>query len=373
VTRVSGSISAASNPVGVGEAGFRLMEESFARAMAANPDSLMQSSYRFGDRLAIACVVGSMLGRHFRRPFDHLQVEGGIESAELSIDLWDEAESGVPCPVDLGDDSDARLWTNVDDGVMRSSPDGRFVEFCRSGSVTWIDRGLQRMVGWRADGGRLLVGERAKPMTMPLFLWLCDHGVQVIHAGVVSVGGRGVLIGGPGGVGKSTTALSCLSAGFGYLGDDQIGLQESPGGSFVAHSLYNTARLEPGHFRRFPSLDRAAVRPEDCDDKCLVFLSDLFPDRLQRSVPISAVALPRVTEGSHSRISPARKAEALLRLSLSSLFMPLSPGARGLSRLARLVELLPCYWIDLGRELAEIPSCVEELLWRSTHHDATAH
>ena len=51
-----------------------------------------------------------------------------------------------------------------------------------------------------------------------------------------------LVVGGPG-AGKSTTALACAASGFGFLGDDHIGIEEADDGGFFGHSLYSTARL----------------------------------------------------------------------------------------------------------------------------------
>ena len=45
-------------------------------------------------------------------------------------------------------------------------------------------------------------------------------GVLDVHAGIVSRGGRGVLIVGGRGRGKSTTSIDGLYGGLDYLGDD---------------------------------------------------------------------------------------------------------------------------------------------------------
>ena len=42
----------------------------------------------------------------------------------------------------------------------------------------------------------------------PLLLWLSDHGVQAVHAGLVARDNRGVLFGGPSGAGKSSRAVT---------------------------------------------------------------------------------------------------------------------------------------------------------------------
>jgi hypothetical protein len=114
----------------------------------------------------------------------------------------------------------------------------------------------------------------------------------------------------------------------------------------------------------FPLLPPHAIRsshPEE--NKCLVLLSPLFPGQLRDSVPIRALALPRIVDAPTTRYRSASKVDALLRLAPSSLFaLAPRPGAHDFRMLTRLVEHVPSYWLELGRDLAEIPHCVEKLL-----------
>src|SRR6185369_13029821 len=50
---------------------------------------------------------------------------------------------------------------------------------------------------------------RAHPGAFALSAWLAGQGLQVMHAAAVAFGGRGVLLVGPGGAGKTTSALAC--------------------------------------------------------------------------------------------------------------------------------------------------------------------
>jgi hypothetical protein len=77
---------------------------------------------------------------------------------------------------------------------------------------------------------------------------------------------------------------------------------------------------------------------------------------------VRLLLLPRVVEMTRSRVVPATRSQALLRLSPSSLLLPVSWGARGLDRLTRLVESVPCYWLELGRDLQAIPKRIDEVL-----------
>lgn len=156
-----------------------------------------------------------------------------------------------------------------------------------------VDRKAQHVVGWTVSSKALSLYERGKPLLLLLSLWYHDRDMRVIHSGLVSRNGRGVLFPGMGGSGKSTSTLACLVGGFDYLGDDYTGLQVLADGSFIGHSLYNSTWLEPDHMAHFPLLPPHAIRssrPEE--NKCLVLLAPLFPKQLPRSVPIRSWRFP---------------------------------------------------------------------------------
>jgi hypothetical protein len=82
--------------------------------------------------------------------------------------------------------------------------------------------------GRRVPGARLIgaarsfaidrvTGEVVWPWTQP-----GSRPVVTLHAAGVACAGRAALIVGDSGSGKSTAALACASAGFGFLGDDQV-------------------------------------------------------------------------------------------------------------------------------------------------------
>ncbi|HJR63525.1 MAG TPA: hypothetical protein VJ803_07455 [Gemmatimonadaceae bacterium] len=252
--------------------------------------------------------------------------------------------------------------------IGRSS-DGRWLSRRKAQSWIALDRHEERIVGWIGDSQHLTQYELGRPLHSQLLLWHMDRGVQALHGGLVAQDGHGVLLGGPGGSGKSTVALTCMLAGFSYLADDYVGLEPVDGGeSYVGHSLYSSTHLEPEHLRLFPSLVGAAIpgKPPR-EDKSLIFLSQIAAARLDSSTAITALALPRVVHDETTKWRLAAKTDAVLRLAPSSMMMvPHAAIAEGLHQLSRLVERVPAYWLELGRDLSEIPPRVEELLAHAT-------
>jgi hypothetical protein len=341
-------------------------EATFERALQERPVPLHQAYFEFAGRPVRLRAVGPTLGQHLSRPFAHLRI-GPRPTAELALraDLWDECATELPRPpVDPREPLGA-AWRSAY-GNVTAPPSGRFARFQRLQQVSWLNRPLGRLVGWRSCG-RVSFIEQTRPFPALLALWYGGQGVQFVHAGLVGLAGQGVLLTGPSGSGKSTTALACLQAGFDYLSDDTCGLEERPDGSFVGHSLYCTARLDPREFADLPVYAPGARPSDDPDEhKWLVHLDDHFPDRLARQVKIRALALPRVVDQPRSRLRPASRGEALRHTAPSSLLLNFGPQRPGLERLIRLIERVPAFHLELGRDLTDATERVREILDRTT-------
>jgi hypothetical protein len=343
--------------------GYRRAKVGFERAARAHAGDLFESEHSFAGRQVRLRIVGRELAQTISRPFEHLRLRGTLPSApRLSIDLWDVSATGQAGPRQVEVASDRRTW-RLQGGILSASADGRYLGFEQDQAASWLDRAAGRIVGWRACGEQLSTFERGKPLPLLLPLWYRDQGIQVIHAGLVSRRGQGVLLAGPSGSGKSTTALACLQGGFGYLADDHCGLQNLGQGTFVGHSLYASARLAPEHVSRFRLLERNAVCESRPDEKALLLFEGALTEQLERQVPITLLILPRYLERVHEpRTRPARSSEALLRIALSSVFVPLESRAQAVASLADLVEAVPSFWLEFGRDLFGIPAHIEHLL-----------
>ncbi len=339
------------------EHAFSQVEEHFHEARRAHADRLHERSYVFGGHRVRVEIVGDRLAALMHRPFAHLQEDPDpSRTADLTISLWDQADVTRPVALDAG---------GAESPSFRESADGRFAFSRLSHSLSCLDRHEERIVGFTDDARRVSLYERGRPLHVPLSIWYADRGIPLIHAGLVSQRGLGLLLAGSAGAGKTTTALGCLCAGFDYLGDDLVGLQVASEVS-LGHSLYGSSFVDPRSLRWFPPIRGHATQSGQADEeKQLAFPTEIFPTRMQRVCEIRAVVLLRRPRGSrqHPEVSPASKAEALLALAPSSLLVgALSPGVSGFEALARLVESVPGYWLEPGSDVERIPEEVGRLI-----------
>jgi hypothetical protein len=348
----------------------RDLRAGFAAALRAQPFSVHDESYSFAGRAVRLRVVGEELGARTHRAFRHLRrTDPGTEPV-LRIDLWDETETGIDALPEAAATELERQWLACE-GTLTASPDGRYVSFRFQDSVSVLDRHAQHLVGCRRNGSFLTGGEYSKPLLLMLSIWYHDQRVQLLHTGLIAHQGQGILVPGESGTGKSTTSLAGLIHGLEFLGDDFIGLERNGSGGFTGHSLFSTACIVKDNLVRFPELRPHVVEDElAIEQKPILFLAELFPERVRASVPVRAIVLLRVGH-ERTQLRPARRAEALHSLAASTLHTVVPrPGREALQLLGELAERLPAYWLLLGPDLRDIPAAIARIVDQVHTHGA---
>ncbi len=340
----------------------KAMQAAFEKAMAACPDAVSEHHYAVADTCIRLRIVGRGLAQGVTPPFDHLKDGVPAGKPGLTIDLWNQEETGVK-----GIPGATRERREIL-SELTASPEGRYVTEERNDGIILLDRRTSHVVGYRGSSDTLYVDERARPFQRLLSIWFNDRDIQLLHSGLVSWRGRGVLFVGNAGAGKSTSSIACLRGGFGFLGDDHAWFEDTGDGSFTGHGLFASCLVTPDHLTRFPDLaPHADAANHAHEDKSLVYLSRLFPERMERSTTISVVALPRVVDSDETSFRPASKGEALLAVAPTSVMFLPGATVRSLDKLGKLVECVPCYWLELGRDVDQIPDTVRRMVAAAEH------
>ncbi len=308
---------------------------------------------RIADRDIRIRVVGDAWADTVAAAMGHLERPASdAPRPELNIDVWDVRATGVAVSKRAAADPAAPPI------LMKGSRDGRFVGEERHHGMTWLDRRNNRIVGFSECATRLNLDERARPFHKMLSAWLEDRGVQFVHSGLIRHAGRGILFVGNGGAGKSTSSIACLRAGMRYLGDDFIGLGKEDG-RFVGHGFYASCLLNVHHIERFPDLRPLGHAPNHSyEQKCVLYLTDAFPDCLCQRSTIDALVLPKVVDSDTTTFRRATPVETLKAIAPTSVMMLPRPNRAAFERLVELVQTTPGYWLELGRRIEAIPEAV---------------
>jgi len=281
-------------------------------------------------------------------------LHSGDGRPDVEVDLWDERSTGVGIPEPVW-----RLRDVVARGDVRSLSGGRVRVQVDSWNkvLTMWDAQLRRGIVWAGDAQRLPYWLPAAPLRAILHWSLATRVRHMLHAGAVGNERAGALLAGPPGSGKSTTALACLEAGLGYVGDDYVLVETEPAARAV--SVYGTAKLHAPSLELLPSVPALQLSPDA--QKFVVDVAGARPDLVRRSAAISAILLPRVTRGPLA-LHPAAASEALRALAPSTILQHADESATGMAVMAALVRQVPAYHLELGSDIAAVAPAIRDLL-----------
>ena len=181
---------------------------------------------------------------------------------------------------------------------------------------------------------------------------LAGQGVYAIHAASLARHGKGIVICGPSGAGKTTLAMALLARGFGLL-SDEFALSASDGHTILPY--HRGVHVRAGTVELVDALALIRERPHQPVSGGFRWtlaareLEELFPSCLSGPVPLGYVVLlePSAAGGRSSleEVSKGTAAVELLRATTAA-----STDFDGvLARMAALVAGVPCLRLRAGR------------------------
>jgi len=336
---------------------FEATYERFVRATDAVGE--VNRYYRVAGTTVRLRFAGDRLVPHLAPALEHLQILP-VASPGLTLCAWDSHSTRIkmlppPCEresfTDRGD-----IW-GFDSRRIRTA--FHFYDY----SVNLLDHERHTGIYWVSKADSLPYWVSASPLRTLLHWWMERNDCQLLHAAAVGTDEGAVLITGKGGVGKSTTALTCVQAGFHYLADDYVIVRHHP--RPTVYSLYSTAKLDPAQLGRFPALQPLVRNPHNLrDEKALFFLYPHFGKQIPPEMPLRAILIPRITDGEETRLHP--EASVVVQQAASFTTMAQLPyvGRHTHEFFGRLCSVVPGYTLELGRDLKRIPpairGCVED-------------
>jgi hypothetical protein len=318
----------------------------------------LECRYGIGGDAVLLRFAGPGLMPFITPALSHLELRSKVTQPELTVCIWACGPEGARllAPHWLPQDHIIRGEVReLSDRVVRVA----FNPASRNLSLFHSCKSLALHVVFQTKD--LPAYELAAPLLAILNWWAQRPGRQIVHAAAVGSPGGGLLLAGRGGSGKSTTALVCMSSGMLYAGDDYCLLED--GSPPKVYSLYNSCKLEMGLLDRLPQLRGAFSQPRMSENgKSLFFLHELYPHRLIQTFPLGAILLPHIGVAGPTRLTRVSAAEGLRALAPSTLFQLPGEDAVALKTLAGIVRKVPCYRLDLGSALADIPAVIRGLL-----------
>jgi len=356
------------------------LRERFQEAAAAAGGSLDHDLEIAGLRTRLS-FAGEAMRAALLPPFAHLAA-AGERDPQLTIQIFDSASTGVAAPDPVWEPLEAAPGTNP---VARLRSERACVLAASgSGAVTAAEPEAGAAVFHLPDAGRIAASERAAPLRDALQLLMAPHRRWMTHAGAVGRDGRGVLLVGRGGAGKSTLALSCALAGSEIVADDYVLLETGPP---RAHAMQSTAKLTEDSAARLglgpEAVDAAGFAPTlEGPAKALVDIGALAPGRMRRQLRIAAIVAPQVaserspfvghglTKSERTRaggpngavLEPVSAAAGLRALAPSTIIQSGFHGGAALAALGELAREVPSYALRLSPDPATNAAAVDRLV-----------
>jgi hypothetical protein len=318
-----------------------LFEEAIHRVGAVEGDYLIAGRTM---RLAFA---GEALVSRLTPALSHHAVSG-VAEPDVVLRAWDSRSTGVKMP--------GPPWTKAAlgrGGEVRGYNTDRFRIAFEAPTLSVFDRDSLTAIAWVADPQLLPDAETGSAFRYLMNWYLETVEQHLVHAALVGVEGRGLLLTGEAGAGKSSTALACVRAGWSYVGDDYcvLDLTERP----IGHGVWRWAKADQGALQRLGGLAYEEVGSIPERGKSMVELSQRHAELVVDSLPIHAVLLPRVRGTAATTLRPATPVDVLQGLSSTMLQLP-GTGAPTWRALARLAHTAPGFHLDLGYDVDRIPS-----------------
>lgn len=207
--------------------------------------------------------------------------------------------------------------------------------------------------------------EQGAPLRPFLHWEYAAHGMRLAHAGTLGIDGKGILLAGSGGAGKSGTVVAGLLNGLDSVGDDYVVIDMADG--VVAHPLFATLKQDPAGFERLGLKHRLKSHgPLNWQGKLQFRIDDIAARTVPARLEIVALMAPHIGGGEATSIMPVSRKDAVIALAPSGIAQ--MPGEResGFRFFSDLTRLLPCYRLALGTRPEEIAGTISAFLTRGT-------
>lgn len=226
-----------------------------------------------------------------------------------------------------------------------------------------IDGSSRSAKGWIVRPERMSLDVRASFVHFVIVELAKRCGLFTFHATALEKDGKGVLIPGFSGRGKTTAFLSLLRSGYRYLSDDHPFFRMTEQGvELLPYPLkVNVTDRTVEFFPELREAPQSILRPGI--PKRYFYAEELYPWPLGRPCVPRLILFPQVIDAPYSCLEPLSKKQALeLILPHSLLVFDPVVAKTEFHALSRLVAMTDCYRLYFGRDVLELPQLVTPLL-----------
>ncbi len=187
-------------------------------------------------------------------------------------------------------------------------------------------------------------------------------GMYAIHATALEKGGRGFLMPGQSGRGKTTCCIALLRSGYRFLADDHPFVRATNTGLELL-SFPEKIDVTDTTVAFFPELQQANGYLHQGLYKRYFYAGDLYPSEKIDSCKPAFIILPHVADCLHSHLEPLAKGQVLEELLPQSLLVfDKEVAQQQFQTLSRLVQQADCYRLYCGQDVLKLPELIDTLL-----------
>ncbi|MDC1162016.1 hypothetical protein OAT18_01100 [Tenacibaculum sp.] len=339
-----------------------ILAETFVKAATES----VQHSFSIANKHVNIIFSNTLLASKLLPAFAHLE-NSTLACKDLTIHVWDSKTSGVITPKPSFTKKESNFALNNGYGYNVRYGDiskPRFIYVDNSNPfMCFFDPIKKQAFYWYEDASKIPYYEKGAPMHTLFDWWLETQNLLLTHAGAIGNEKGGVLIVGKGGQGKSTTAISSLwDDDLYYIADDYLILQNSPNPK--AYSLYNTGKLNYDHLTtNLPHLLPLLDNPKTAHkEKALFFFNQSHEKKMIQSLSLSSAILPLVSNEELTTYFPVKPMKLLIGLASSTIYQSSIGSKEKLNILTSTLANLPCYALNTGKNLSDIPKKVKKLI-----------
>ncbi|HMS25922.1 MAG TPA: hypothetical protein PKC80_00910 [Burkholderiaceae bacterium] len=183
-----------------------------------------------------------------------------------------------------------------------------------------------------------------------------DHKT-IVHAGSLSINGKGALLVGNGGAGKSGTAIGAMKYGFQSSGDDYT-LLSKKSNEYRAHAVFRTVKQDLAGLTRL-GLPRPATL--NWQNKAVFRPENVYQQGIVDSVPVHVLLAPSIG-GNETKFHPVDPVTVFKTLTISTLKQLSGSYAPMFVTCAQLIRDLPCFGVALSNNPEEISTQISTFL-----------